>query len=225
MGMQASTPTRKTVAAAAERLGRHLTNTQAVLLAKYLDQLVKWNRKMNLVGKADWQTVLRTLAADSLYLADFLAGLDLPNDPLALDLGAGAGLPGIPLRILWQPGEYRLVEIREKRILFMRSALGRLGLPGTSVFHGRAEDVLDGSPETGGTGGRKADLILSRAFMPWKKLLVLVRPMLAEGGVLVVLSNDPQPEPDTLPEGWRFGDSMAYPVAGTTRYFWSLSPA
>ena len=221
--MTATAPTPETVAAATARLGRTVTADQAGLLAAYLDQLVKWNRKMNLVGKADWKSVLETLVVDSLYLADFLAGLPLPDSPLTLDLGAGAGLPGIPLRALWQPGEYRLVEVREKRVLFMRSVLGRLSLPGTSVFHGRAEDVVDAAPENGGTAGEKADLILSRAFMPWKKLLELVRPMLAENGVLVILSNDPAP--DGLPEGWKSGPSADYPAAGTRRYFWSLSPA
>ena len=221
--MTATAPTPETVAAGATRLGRAVTPDQAGLLAAYLDQLVKWNRKMNLVGKADWKSVLDTLVVDSLYLADFLAGLDLPERVLTLDLGAGAGLPGIPLRAIWQAGEYRLVEVREKRVLFMRSVLGRLGLPGTSVFHGRAEDVVGAARFSGGTDGKKADLIVSRAFMPWRKLLDLVHPMLAGNGRLVILSNDPAP--DFLPEGWKSGPSADYPAAGTRRYFWSLSPA
>jgi len=217
-----STPqlSQRAVADAARRLGRPVDGPQAGLLAAYLDQLVKWNRKMNLVGKSDWVAVFDALVVDSLYLADYLAGLGLPDAPLTLDLGAGAGLPGIPLRALWRAGDYVLVEVREKRALFMRSAVGRLGLPGTTVFHGRAEDAVDAP---GGTDGRRADLVLSRAFMPWRELLGLVRPLLADGGVLVVLSNDPPP--GELPEGWRAGQSKAYPAAGTTRYFWSLSPA
>ncbi|MEF2231402.1 MAG: RsmG family class I SAM-dependent methyltransferase, partial [Pseudodesulfovibrio sp.] len=107
-----------------------------------------------------------------------------------------------------------------KRALFMRSAVGRLGLPGTTVFHGRAEDAVD-APD--GTDGRRADLVLSRAFMPWRELLRLARPLLADGGVLVILSNGPLP--GELPDGWRAGQSKDYPAAGGTRYFWSLSPA
>lgn len=223
--MITTAPTQKMVAAAVARLGRSLSVTQTKRLTAYLDQLVKWNRKMNLVGKADWQSVLKTLVVDSLFLADFLAELALPKKPLTLDLGAGAGLPGIPLRMFWQPGEYRLVELREKRVLFMRSVLGKLQLPGTEVFHGRAEDILDAKSDIGGTEGQQADVILSRAFMPWKKMLTLVRPMLAADGVLIILSNDPPPGPDDLPTGWQSGKSTDYPVAGTTRYFWSLSPA
>ena len=218
--MSAAQLSPKAVAGAARRLGRAVTPEQAELLAGYLDQLVKWNRKMNLVGKSGWEAVFDSLVVDSLYLADFLDGLALPDAPLSLDLGAGAGLPGIPLRALWRAGEYVLVEVREKRALFMRSAVGRLGLPDTRVFQGRAEDVVDAP---GGTDGRRADLVLSRAFMPWRELLGVVRPLLAEGGVLVVLSNDPLP--GDLPEGWRAGPCADYPAAGGTRYFWSLSPA
>jgi len=218
--MTETNPTPKQVEAAAARLGRPVSAEQAALLALYLDQLVKWNRKMNLVGKADWKTVFDTLVADSLHLADFLAGLALPDAPLTLDLGAGAGLPGIPLRVLWRAGTYLLVEVREKRSLFMRSALGRMGLPDTGVLLGRAEDALTAP---GGTEGRPADLILSRAFMPWRELLGLVRPLLADDGTVVILSNAPAPE--SLPEGWRAGPCADYPAAGGTRYFWSLSPA
>ncbi|WP_419788398.1 16S rRNA (guanine(527)-N(7))-methyltransferase RsmG [Pseudodesulfovibrio sp.] len=218
--MISTNPAPKQIEAAAKRLDRTVTPEQAALLGLYLDQLVKWNRKMNLVGKADWKTVFDTLMVDSLYLAEFLAGLELPESPLALDLGAGAGLPGIPLRAMWREGSYLLVEVREKRSLFMRSVLGRMQLPETGVLWGKAEEVLTAP---GGTDGRRADLILSRAFMPWRELLDLVRPLLTDDGTVVILSNDPLP--DDLPEGWRAGQSTSYPAAGTTRYFWSLSPA
>lgn len=216
-------PDRERVLAAAERLGRAVDGEQAELLAVYLDQLIKWNRKMNLVGKSDWRTVFDTLVVDSLFLADFVSGLKLPDGPLCLDFGAGAGLPGIPLRAMWQQGDYWLVEVREKRVLFMRSVLGRMKLPRTQVFHGRAEDALD-RLEGAGHGG-SADLILSRAFMPWPKLLDLVHPMLRNDerkGVAVILSNDPPPEEGDVPSEWELADVASYTVAGSDRYFWSL---
>ncbi len=219
-------PTPASVLDAARALGRPVTPDQAATLAAYLDLLIKWNRKMNLVGKSDWRTVLDTLVVDSLFLADFLAGLGLPEKPLCLDLGAGAGLPGIPLRALWNNGDYWLVEVREKRTLFMKSVLGRLGLPDTNVFHGRAEDALERLGKTGHHA--TADLILSRAFMPWPRLLDFIRPMLRtdpdRSGVAVILANDPPPDQADLPEGWLFGDVAAYPAAGNERYFWALKP-
>jgi len=218
--MASINPTPEAVIAAARKLGRSVPLDQAALLAGYLDQLIRWNRKMNLVGKSDWLTVFNTLIVDSLHLADFLSGLKLQQNPLCLDFGAGAGLPGIPLRTLWQDGDYWLVEVREKRAMFMRSVLGRLKLSRTNVFHGKAEDALahlaDNSHEA------TADLILSRAFMPWDRLIGFVRPMLKQDGILVILANDPPPDESAVPEGWALGDRASYPAAGDERYFWAL---
>lgn len=225
--MAHAAPTQKEIMAAAKRLGRPVTDGEADLLAVYLDQLIKWNKKMNLVGKSGWKTVFDTLIVDSLFLADFLDGLKLADAPLCLDFGAGAGLPGIPLRSLWQDGDYWLVEVREKRSMFMRSVLGRMKLPGTHVYHGKAEDALDRLSDAGQEA--TADLILSRAFMPWPKLLDFIRPMLRSDGerhgVAVILSNDPPPDESELPNGWELGDVASYPAAGGERYFWSLRVA
>ena len=216
------TPTAQDVLDAASALGRPVTEEQAERLAIYLGQLVVWNRKMNLVGKADWGAVFNTLAVDSLHLADFLESCDL-SDPVSLDLGAGAGLPGIPLRCLWDAGDYWLVEVREKRTLFMRSVLGRMGLARTQVHRGRAEESLAHLEKQGVR--TPADLVLSRAFMPWRELLPFVRPLLTDGGTLVVLSNEQPPEADALPDGWLLARSMSYAAADFTRFFWALTPA
>ncbi|MCJ2166068.1 MULTISPECIES: RsmG family class I SAM-dependent methyltransferase [unclassified Pseudodesulfovibrio] len=222
--MANASPTNVEIFVAAKKLGRAVETDQAELLAGYLGQLVKWNRKMNLVGPSDWRTVFDTLVVDSLFLADFLAGLKLADRPLCLDFGAGAGLPGIPLRMIWQEGDYWLVELREKRAMFMKSILGRLNLSGTNVFHGRAEEVLGRLKKNGAEA--TADLILSRAFMPWEKLLDFIHPMLRRDpdriGVAVILSNDPPPDTAVIPEGWELGDVASYPAAGSERYFWSL---
>ena len=222
--MTDTNPAPESVLAAARDLGRPVDPDQAELLAVYLDQLIRWNRKMNLVGKSDWRTVFDTLVVDSLFLTDFLAGLNLADKPLCLDFGAGAGLPGIPLRTLWSDGDYWLVEVREKRVLFMKSALGRLKLPSTNVFHGKAEHALARLEKSGHHA--TADLILSRAFMPWEKLLEFIRPMLRNDadrtGMAVIMSNDPPPDESAIPEGWQLGDVAAYPAVGGERYFWAL---
>lgn len=214
------------ILSAANKLGRPIEPAQAELLTVYMDQLVKWNKKMNLVGPADWRIIFDSLFVDSLFLADFLAGLKLADKPLCLDLGAGAGLPGIPLRVIWQEGEYWLVEVREKRTLFMHSVLSKLKLPGTTVFHGKAEDALDRLSEAGHAA--TADLILSRAFMPWPKLLDFIRPMLRfdeeYSGTAVILSNSPPPDQAELPSGWVLADVATYTAARKERYFWSVKP-
>lgn len=214
------------VRAEAAALGFTLTRAQASSLCRYLLLLQKWNRAMNLVGRASWPEIFRDLAADSLYLAEFLAGLGLPERPLSLDLGAGAGLPGIPLRMLWGAGDYVLVELREKRAIFLRQAVAELSLPGVRVVHGRAEEL---APELRRLGlPEKADLVVSRAFMPWPKLLPLAAGMLAPagqdkaGGRLVILAGEAPPK--DLP-GFELLSSRAYPSGAKSRYFWGLTPA
>jgi len=191
---------------------------QARILAYYLTLLVKWNKSMNLVGPQRWEKVFHSLIIDSLHLADFLDSLDLPDNPVSLDLGAGAGLPGIPLRTLWQAGDYHLVESREKRCIFMRTALRMMKLPRIEVFQGRAEKFPQ---ET-----LPADLILSKAFMPWKELLEFVKPMVAPQGRIVILSNDPAPSAQELEAlGHELEDSMQYKAGGKVHYFWCLRRA
>ncbi len=216
------------VASEARRAGFDLTKAQANLLSQYLTLLLKWNRAMNLVGRATWPEVFRDLTADSLHLAEFLAGLALPEHPLTLDLGAGAGLPGIPLRVLWGAGDYVLVELREKRAVFLRQAVAELqqagALANVRVFHGRAEAVQVELARLGLKA--RADLTVSRAFMPWPKLLPLAAELLAPGGRLVVLANEPPPSAQALAEaGFVVETSQDYPASGKTRYFWSLIPA
>ncbi len=189
-----------------------LADTALEGLRAYLETLLKWNKVMNLVGPSDWRDVLETLVLDSFYLASFLSGLPLPAEPRCRDLGSGAGLPGIPLRLVWDKGEYVLVEAREKRALFLKTVVGLLHLPGVRVFHGRAEKNLAAEPPV--------DLIVSRAFMPWEKVLDLVREFVVPGGVVVFLTLTPIP--DNPPAGWTGLAERSYSTAGALRHFWAF---
>ena len=202
--------------------GVSMVPAQAGPLAAYLATLLKWNQRMNLVGPGDWRSVFTDLVLDSWYLADLLQELDMPAAPVCYDLGAGAGLPGIPLRIFWNPGTYNLVEIREKRLAFLRYATALLELKNTYVLEGRAEHILSARPP--------ADLILSRAFMPWKEYLALIHGHVAPGGYALVLANDPYPPQGVAGEvsevdGWQFHREQRYETSGGKRYFWVFTPA
>lgn len=210
-------PTPENVAALAAKLGRNLEPEQARLLALYIESLLKWNRVMNLVAHSDWKRVLGDLVADSWHLADFLDTLSIADSPSTLDLGAGAGLPGIPLRVFWTPGTYRMVEIREKRVAFMRYALSRMKLQNTQALGCRVEDI----PEE----AFPADLILSRAFRPWPDVLAFALPRLADGGVCVILANEAPPTDMTPAASWRLVGSAKYHTGGKDRYFWGFTPA
>lgn len=190
-------------------LGRSLTQEDASLLADYLGLLVKWNQRMNLVGPATWERILEILIQDSWHLADVLFDQNIAPEH-SLDLGAGAGLPGIPLRIWWPRGEYLLVEPRQKRALFMEQAIMHMGLSNTMVFQGRMENL---PPEK-----RQAGLIISRAFKPWRALLSEATNYLMPQGHIVVMTNDPEPK-DVL-DGYTLELIREYTVAQKKRYFW-----
>lgn len=182
-------------------------------LSLYLDQLLAWNKVLNLSSFNNRQKIIQELIADSFYLADFLKNL-LGKDasPLTADLGSGAGLPGIPLRLVWSAGDYTLVEAREKRALFLANVLSRLRLPRTYVFRGMAEKFFQGLD-------RKLDCIVSRAFMPWPKLGVFCGPHLDSSGFLIVMANQPPPKDAA---GWSAARDYSYPIGDRTRYFWAL---
>lgn len=205
-------PSPDAVEAACAALGIPLPPGAAPLLADYLALLTKWNRVMNLVGPGDWRHILDTLIIDSLLLAGFVRTLPLPEAPQCRDLGAGAGLPGIPLRMLWSEGAYTLVEAREKRALFLRAVLAACPLPGVSVFQGRAELFMANHPP--------AHLTISRAFMPWERVLSLISPHTDSGGVCVFLTLAPLT--GELPADWKPLAEQAYPVGRDTRHFWAI---
>ncbi len=182
-------------------------------LSIYLDQLLAWNKVLNLSAFNNREKIMQELIADSFYLADFLTGI-LGEDarPFTADLGAGAGLPGIPLRLVWRAGTYTLVEAREKRALFLTNVLSRLKLPDTFVFRGMAEKFFQ-------SADRKINCIVSRAFMPWPKLGAFCYPHLDESGFLIIMAN--QKAPDKL-DNWLLASEYSYPVGERTRYFWAV---
>ena len=184
-------------------------------LSAYLDLLIAWNKALNLSAFHDRETIMRELIGDSFHLAALLESL-FPQQaaPFTADLGAGAGLPGIPLRLLWQAGDYVMIEAREKRALFLANALARLKLPGARVFRGRAEAFFASEARQ-----RPLDCVVSRAVMPWPKLGRFCRPSLAEHGLLIVMAN--QKAPEAL-DGWRLIEDRPSPAAGKTRHLWAL---
>lgn len=204
-GLAAVTPG-ALLAALPERLGR------------YLDLLCAWNGAINLTGARNREDILTRLIPDSFHLAAFLrsaplAGMAAGTDgPRVWDLGAGAGLPGIPLRMVWERGVYTLVEVREKRALFLANALAALGLPRTGVFRGPAERLFGAEPAG-------AECIVSRAFLPWPKLLAFCRPALKPGGVVIICASEASP---ALPAPWKLVGEASYAVAGTRRWFWAV---
>jgi len=192
--------------------GFELSPDQLQGLKIYLQLLVKWNRAVNLVGYSHWHDILHNLVLDSFHLERFLSRTVPMEAPRSLDLGAGAGLPGIPLRLVWKKGAYYLVEIRSKRAVFMRQAVQAMGLADTYVINRKAREL--------GPDLLPADLIISRAFMPLDGLLPLAGSMLRPQGQLIIMANEDIG--GRRIDGFRLLREEAYPAGGRTRWFWAL---
>lgn len=195
------------------RKGFSLDDDQLRSLEIYLKFLLKWNRVMNLVGRSDWKFILNNLVLDSFFLGGFLSKIHETGDyDVILDLGAGAGLPGIPLRLVWKKGRYYLVESRAKRAVFMNQAIAAMDLGDTFVVNRRIEEMDQKLLPAG--------MIISRAFMPWPELLPLTRKMLDNKGMLIILSSEKYQGQEL--SGFRMVDVMKYKVEEKYRYFWAL---
>ena len=194
--------------------GRHLKGSIASGLSEYVRLLLQWNERMNLVGSKDWKSIVRHLVLDSLFLADFLVELELPSEPRVLDVGAGAGIPGIPLRLFWSQGEYHLLEPRQKRAAFLQFVLSRIRLSSTRVRRSRLEDL---PPEE-----FCADLILSRGVRSWNEFLPLAAPYLRPQGMVLLFSSSAWTTESQPPADWIFVQQRAYKTAPEVpqRYFW-----
>lgn len=200
--------------------GGRLTLEQAEKMAHYLGLLMHWNKALNLVGPSDWREVLKTLAADSFHLPGFLEELGLPAEPVCLDFGAGAGLPGVPLRILWSRGEHHLVEPREKRAIFLQRVAAELRLQRTFVHQLRVQDLPPRLAD--------ADAVMAKAFMPWPQYVELARGWVRPGGAVIVFAARPAPdeaELASLAPGVRLVRELCYECCGKKRYFWGMIPA
>ncbi len=197
-----------------ERAGTPCPEHALAKLHTYVATLMRWNARMNLVGARSWQTAAEDLIADCVRLSSFLDSLPLPGAPLCWDPGAGAGLPGIPLRLLWQRGDYHMVEVREKRALFLSQMVASLELPRTHVHREDIAAFMAKSPS-------QADLVVSRAFLPCDRVLALVKDHLAKDGLVVFMANA-LPEEGLLESlGYAAAGALSYPCPAGTRHFWA----
>lgn len=226
MALHAPAPDADAVSENALALGRRLAPSQAALLAGYLGLVERFRSKVNLVGPADWPGVLETLVADSWHLADFLADgpgasvLPPAGEPLVcLDFGAGAGLPGVPLRAFFERGPYYLLEARQKRCVFLGEAVARLGLSGMHVAEG---DVRRTVPDILARERGAFVLCVSRAFAPWRQFLALCRELVPPPMAVLTMTGEPCAEDDAV--GFHLSAAGSYACGGKTRYLSLFSP-
>jgi 16S rRNA (guanine527-N7)-methyltransferase len=193
-------------------LGRAATPAERSAFGRYADLLILWNRTHHL-------TALRTRAeiGRGLFLDSLLFRALLPRAPLrVLDIGAGAGIPGVPLRIVEPTLSLTLIESRRKPVSFLHALTRELAMLDITVHHGRAEDVISEVSELKG----KFDVVLTRAVGLGVDLIDTAMTYLRIGGRLVV-SGPPVGSP--MPKiGWQgpaIWKTMEFPRIGLARAF------
>jgi 16S rRNA (guanine527-N7)-methyltransferase len=146
-------------------------------LEAHADELLKWNRKVNLTAVTDSGQVAEKHFVDSLAVLPELQGATS-----LLDLGTGAGFPGIPLAVALPQLTVTLVDAVQKKVGFLKQVVARLGLAGrVKAVHLHA----GGQPEAEGLPGVEA--VVARALTEPRELLALAKPYLLPGGRVVAM--------------------------------------
>jgi len=156
----------------AKELGVTITPSMAEKFMQYKDMLLKKNENLNLTAITDDRDIILKHFVDSISIAPFLK----ENDRV-IDIGTGAGLPGIPLKIVAPTQTYTLLDSLNKRVLFLREVIDALALDKISAIHTRAEDYANDNREM-------FDIATSRAVTNLSVLAELSLPLLKIGGKL-----------------------------------------
>src|SRR5579875_574651 len=159
-----------------EQLQLTLSERQYEQLMRYREELLDWNTRVNLTAITDAGEVLLKHFLDSLSL---LQAFDRGTASL-LDIGSGAGFPGLVLKIARPQWQVTLLEATGKKVLFLQHVIARLNLQGVIAIHGRAEELAHQSDYRS-----KFDLVTARAVSALPILLEYAAPFCRVGGSMV----------------------------------------
>jgi len=162
----------------AKRLGLPLTTEQVASFQIYYEELVRWNRRVNLTALVDYEEVQLKHFLDSLTVA--LALKEMPSR--ILDIGTGAGLPGVPLKILYPGIGLTLVDSVHKKAAFLHHLIDMLGLEGVEVLAERAERLAHDERYR-----QRFDVVLSRGVAKLATLAELALPFCSLGGAFIAM--------------------------------------
>lgn len=188
------------LALGAAALGLDLDAGQRDRLDRYLALLEKWNRVYNLTAIRERERMVTHHLLDSLAIAAYVRGLRV------LDVGSGAGLPGIVLAIARPELRLTLLDANRKKAAFMQQAIAELALPNAEVVVARVE-AWDTA--------LRYDTIVSRAFAELADLVTGAVRLLAPGGVIAAMKGvHPHAEIERLPDGVRVARVIRLEVPG-----------
>lgn len=158
-------------------LGITLTETQINQFIRYYEMLVEWNEKMNLTAITEYDEVMKKHFVDSVSL---IKAMDLSGSISVIDIGTGAGFPGLALKIAFPNLKVTLLDSLNKRIQFLNTVIEELGLKDIDTIHGRAEDFAKPDKLR-----EKYDLCVSRAVANLTTLSEYCLPFVKVNGLFI----------------------------------------
>ncbi len=154
-----------------------LSKQQIEQFLKYYELLIEWNEVMNLTAITDYEDVMKKHFIDSLSL---IKTFDVNQKVKVIDVGTGAGFPGLALKIAYPNLQVTLLDSLNKRINFLNEVISKLGLTDVETVHGRAEDFA--KPDK---FREKFDLCVSRAVANMSTLSEYCLPFVRVGGEFI----------------------------------------
>lgn len=162
-----------------EELHISLNDNQLKQFMAYYELLVEYNHVMNLTAITEFDDVMKKHFVDSLSLVKIF-GNDVTGDVSLIDVGTGAGFPGIPLKIAFPDLKVTLLDSLNKRVNFLQTVIDELGLANIKAIHGRAEDFAKK-----GQLREQYDLCVSRAVANLSTLSEYCLPYVKVGGFFI----------------------------------------
>lgn len=161
--------------------GINVTDTMKNQFNRYYELLIEWNEKMNLTGITDYEEVLMKHFLDSVSV---IKAIDMNKVNSLIDVGTGAGFPGIPIKIVFPHINITLLDSLKKRLGFLDVVINELALKDISTIHGRAEDFAKAELR------EKYDLCVSRAVANLSSLSELCIPFVKVDGYFISYKSD-----------------------------------
>jgi 16S rRNA (guanine527-N7)-methyltransferase len=169
-----------------------LTETQVSQFVTYLEELNLWSKIADLVSQSDPEVIIRK------HILDSLAALSiLPKNGRLLDLGSGAGFPGIPIAIAAPALSVTLLEPRRKRVNFLKEVIRKVRLTNAHAYEGRVEEFAEAE-----RWKSAFSIVITRATWNIRELLTQAKPFLANEGIVVAMKGEKAEEELRDEETW-----------------------